>query len=241
MTRLKLRTQYGKSIVIEGLIASGKTVLSHELADGLGEGTLVCTEPDEKGGVNPYLADYYKDAARWSFPMQTHLLGLRYQIHQYAQWHCLSTGGYAVIDRSLPGDVSFAHVQRRLGLMTEKEFATYQQLYHIMLEGVHLPNICIRLLVNPETSLKRIQKRMVDETGRVCEDSVSLEYLQMLDEEITHMVQVLNQQGVVILDVPWDVDRDTPEAREESIKALVSRIDGVAIADPFLDIHRRTI
>jgi deoxyadenosine/deoxycytidine kinase len=229
----------GKVIIVEGIIAAGKSVLSQELSDALGG--IIFTEPDEKGDVNPYLADYYKDAERWSYPMQTHLLGLRYQIHQYAQWHCLSTGGYAVIDRSLPGDVSFAHVQRRMGLMTEKEFNTYRQLYHIMLEGVHLPNICVRLLVNPETSLRRIQKRMRDETGGTCETSVDLGYLKMLDEEITHMVQVLNKQGVVILDVPWDVDRDTKEDREESIRALVSRIEGVCIADPFLDIHRRTV
>lgn len=233
--------QRGKAVIIEGIIASGKSVLTKELANALGENTIHFTEPDEKNNVNPYLGDYYKNPERWAFTIQTHLLGLRYQIHQHAAWHVLTTGGYAVIDRSLPGDVSFAHLQHQLGLMSEIEFDTYSRLYHIMMANVHLPNICIRLLVAPETSMQRITKRMRDESGRTCESTINIQYLRDLDREISHMIRVLQLQGVVVLEVPWDVDRDTPEERAESIKALVHRIEDIQPADPFTDLHRREL
>lgn len=231
----------GKSIIVEGIIASGKSVLTVELAEALGNNTIHFTEPDEKESVNPYLEDYYVTPDRWSFTIQTHLLGLRYQIHQYAAWHVLTTGGYAVIDRSLPGDVSFAHLQRQMGLMTDREFKTYSKLYHIMMANVHLPNVCIRLLVTPETAMQRIAKRMKDETGRTCETRINIQYLKDLDREISHMVGVLQKQGVVVLDVPWDVERETPESRKEAIQGLIHRINDIVPTDPFLDLHRRTM
>lgn len=242
MKPIKLqRNKRGCVVVIEGGIAAGKTVLTQELAAALGDNTIHFTEPDEKEDANPYLGDYYEQPARWAYTIQTHLLGLRFQIHQYAAWHVLATGGYAIIDRSLPGDVSFAHVQNQMGLMTDREFATYSKLYHIMMASVHLPNICVRLLVSPETSMQRIAKRMRDEIGRTCENTINIQYLENLDREISHMVRVLQLQGVIVLEVPWDVDRDTAEDRAESVKALVHRINDIVPADPFIDLHRRSL
>jgi len=230
-----------KVVIVEGLIGSGKTSLSRELGRALGDNTLTLFEPDEKQNANPYLADYYQDPARWAFVMQMHLLQARFRMHMHAQWHVLQGHGHAVLDRSYFGDTAFARLQLRQGMMTPREFETYQSIYHAMTASVLLPNICIRVLVNPEVCNHRISRRMETETGRKCEQAIDLSYLRALDREIDHMVGVLRAQGVVILDVPWDVDRDSPEARKSAVDGLAERIQNIEPPDHFLDLHRRTL
>lgn len=230
-----------KVVIVEGLIGGGKTSLSRELGQALGPKTLTLFEPDEKGGKNPYLADYYEDAQRWSFVFQVHMLQARYRMHLNAQWHAMEGHGHAILDRSFYGDTAFARLQVKGGLMSEREFGTYQSIYHAMTAGVLLPNVCIRVLVSPETCAQRIQKRMEAETGRTCESVIDLDYLRGLDREIEHMVGVLRSQGVTVIDVPWDDDRSTPEARRPVVEALAARIEQLDAPDYFLDLHRRTI
>jgi hypothetical protein len=68
-----------------------------------------------------------------------------------------------------------------------------------------------------------------------------VEYLRGLDREIDHMTQTLRSMGVPVLDVPWDVDRDTLEQRASTVQALAARIEDLCPPDPFLDSHRRTL
>ena len=228
-----------KVIIVEGLIGSGKTTLSRELGQALEALTLF--EPDEKGGGNPYLQDYYEDPARWSFILQVHQLQARYRMHQHAQWHVMQGEGHAVLDRSYFGDTAFARLQAKDGLMSSREFETYSSIYHAMTASVLLPSVCIRVLASPEICNQRVAQRMTIETGRTCESAISLDYLRGLETEIDHMVGVLRNQGVTILDVPWDEDRGSPEERSGAIQALAARIRNLQPPDGFLDLHRRTV
>lgn len=232
--------QRQKVVIVEGLIGSGKTTLSRELGKALGANALTLFEPDEKGGGNPYLADYYGDPARWSFVLQVHQLQARYRMHLQAQWHAMQGFGHAVLDRSYFGDTAFARLQVRMGMMTQREFDTYASIYHAMTASVLLPNVCVRVLASPEVCNQRVAKRMESETGRKCESAIDLNYLRGLEQEIDHMTQTLKQMGVVTLDVPWDVDRDTPEQRQSAVEALARRIESINPQDFFLDLHRRT-
>lgn len=231
----------GKVVIVEGLIGGGKTSLSRELAQSLGPNTLVLFEPDEKNNANPYLSDYYNDPKRWAFTLQVHQLQARYRMHLHAQWHAMQGSGNAVLDRSYFGDTAFARLQHKLGWMTDRELETYSSMYHAMTAQVLLPNICVRVLVSPETCNHRIAKRMESETGRACEQAIDLDYLRDLDHEIDHMVGVLRQQGVAVLDVPWDTDRDSPEARLSAVEGLANRIRSITPPDLFLDMHRRSL
>jgi hypothetical protein len=82
---------------------------------------------------------------------------------------------------------------------------------------------------------------MERETGRRCESAIDLAYLRDLEVEINHMVGVLRNQGVVVLDMPWDVDRDSPEARADAVAALAARIHAIKPINQLLDDHRRTV
>ena len=234
-----------KVVIVEGLIGSGKTTLSRELGEALGSDTLTLFEPDEKedskGASNPYLADYYADPARWSFVLQVHQLQARYRMHLQAQWHALQGYGHAVLDRSYFGDTAFARLQLSDGFMSQREFDTYASIYQAMTANVLLPSVCVRVLAAPEVCERRVARRMQAETGRVCEEAISLDYLRGLEREIDHMVGVLRRQGVPVLDVPWDVDRESAETRKSAVEALAARIKAMTPPDMFLDMHRRAL
>jgi len=161
-------------------------------------------------------------------------------MHLHAQSFVMQGLGHAVLDRSFYGDTAFAHLQLQMGLMEEREFASYADLYDIMTAFVKVPTICLRILTRPEICNERIRRRMELETGRKCEQAIDLEYLKGLEREIDHMVGVLSKRGVAILDVPWDDDKGTPESRRSAVEALASRVRNMATPHPgFLDLHRR--
>ena len=230
-----------KVVIVEGIIGAGKSSVCKELGRALGPDTLMMLEPDEKEGANPYLADFYGNQNRWAFTMQVHLLQARYAMQLNAQWHVLSGNGHAVLDRSYFGDTCFARLQLKNGALGEREFQTYSSIYHNMTSSVMLPSIMVRLLVAPEIAHQRIQRRMQDETGRVCESTIPLKYLKDLDAEISRMAAILRTQGVTVIDIPWDVDRDTTESREVAVMSLAARIAEQEPLDDFLDLHRRTL
>jgi hypothetical protein len=77
--------------------------------------------------------------------------------------------------------------------------------------------------------------------GRLCESTIDLKYLVDLDKQIANMSSILRQQGVSVIDMPWDMDRDTEEQRMFAIRSLAARIAEVEPLDEFLDLHRRTV
>lgn len=230
----------GKVVIVCGIIGSGKSSLSKELAEALGEHTLWLREPDELGG-NPYLSDYYENPKRWAFTMQLALLSHRFSQHEHAQWHSLCTGKHAILDASYWQDTAFARLQLKQGLMTQREFDTYSGIYRAMTASVLYPTACVHIQVTPEVANKRISRRMEKQTGRKCETAIDLDYLRGLETEIGHVLSVLKDKGVPVLEVPWNEDRGTREARHSTVVSLAEKILAIVPSDPFLDLHRRTV
>ncbi len=232
----------GKVVIVEGIIGAGKSSFSKELAYELGNDTLYLQEPDEKDNANPYLANFYEKPERWAYTMQTHLLQARYKMHLHAQWHAMTTGKNAVLDRSYFGDTAFARLQLSMGDMSRDEFDTYQSIYHAMTASVLLPNVCVHLQVEPWVAQQRIIRRMQEQTGRTCEDAIDLQYLKDLKTEEEKVIQALESQGVRILTLDWNEDRSDPVLRQDTIKGIATYIkDYQPPGDMFLDLHRRTI
>lgn len=189
---------------IEGTIGAGKSTLAEMLAAELGAELQV--EPDEKAdnaaGVNPYLASYYQAPERWALTMQIHLMTLRTKQAQDAEF--LSRRGRVVVsDRSLPGDLAFARVQVKRGIMTPAEYDTYVRAYQINLDRACYPDAVLHVTTGPDEALRRVARRMQAQTGRACEAGIPRGYMVDLDAEIKNVLRSIEAQGVPVLRIDW--------------------------------------
>ena len=193
-------------IGISGLIGAGKSTLTRNLVEHLSrDGTpwRACFEPVKE---NPYLTDFYKDIARWTFPMQMFLLAKRFQLHQEVVWDPRhQKGGGVVQDRTIYEDVVFATMHQEDGLMDARDYDTYTSHFNIMRRYLVYPDVIVYLRVPPVVALARIQER-----GRESERGIPLEYLQRLHEGYESFVEEMSRYTVVI-PVDWTEYKPTEE------------------------------
>lgn len=155
-------------IAVAGNIGAGKTTLTSLLSQRLS------WEPFLEGvGDNPYLADFYEDMERWSFHSQVFFLGRRLIHHR----QLLDRPGSTVQDRTVYEDAEvFARNLYLQGLMSERDYATYNELYRAVASILPPPNLVIYLQASVDTLKTRIQKR-----GRSYERNISSGYLEQLN------------------------------------------------------------
>jgi len=175
-------------IVVSGLIGAGKTTLTTQLADALGY-----TARFEPVASNPYLEDFYKDQARWSFPMQMFFLAQRFKAHQEIVWG----GKPAILDRSIYEDTIFARMHYEEGTLDARDWETYISHFHVMQGFLRYPDVILYLNVSPEKALERINLR-----SRDAEAGLPLEYLQKLHKGYEEFVEEMARYTVVI-DLDW--------------------------------------
>jgi deoxyadenosine kinase len=156
-------------IGIAGMIGAGKSTLATALGKHLG--IDVYYEPVED---NEYLADFYEDTKKYAFQTQIYLLNRRFQQHQEIIWK----GRSAVQDRTIYEDSIFAKMLVEVGMMDDRDYRTYQQLFKHMSNFMCRPNLIVYLDVKPDESHRRIAMR-----GRGVESNISLEYLTALYKE----------------------------------------------------------
>lgn len=175
-----------KFIVVAGNIGSGKTTLTRYLSRYLG-----FSPSFESVDGNPYLADFYVDMERWSFPLQIYFLGKRFESHR-----AIVEGTESVIqDRSVYEDCAiFAENLRRTGKMTERDFENYRQIYTIMGNYFRPPDLVVYLKASLDTLKKRIAKR-----GRDYEASIPPAYLAQLNGLYDEWIDGWRQSPVVTL------------------------------------------
>jgi deoxyadenosine kinase len=176
-------------IAISGLIGAGKTTLATSLGEALN--LPVYYEPVKD---NEYLEDFYKDMAKYSFPLQIYLLNKRFQQHQQIIWQ--GCGG--IQDRTIYEDSVFAKMLMQSSLMEERDYRTYLTTFSSMSNFMKKPNVIIHLDVTPEQSLERIKLR-----SRECESSVSLEYLQNLHLAYEDFLKEISQI-IPVIRVDWN-------------------------------------
>lgn len=183
-------------IGIAGLIGAGKSTLA--TAVGKHMGLDVYYEPVED---NEYLADFYRDTARYSFATQIYLLNRRFQQHQEIIWR----GRPAIQDRTIYEDAIFARMLSETGLMEPRDYRTYLGLFRHMSNFMCRPSCIIYLDVKPERSMERIKSR-----ARGVEQGIQLVYLQALYAEYERFVADISKR-IPVIRVDWDQFRDVDE------------------------------
>jgi len=156
-------------IAIAGNIGSGKTTLTKMLAKHYDWKPLF--EPVD---YNPYLEDFYQDMSRWSFNLQIYFLNKRFK-------DVVSIGrtGDAIIqDRTIFEDAKiFAPNLHRMGMMSDRDFDNYTDLFELMMSLVELPDLMIYIRSSIPNLVSQIEKR-----GRDFEKTMRIDYLQGLNE-----------------------------------------------------------
>jgi deoxyadenosine kinase len=192
MTQNDMRTRgpLGNAFIgIAGLIGAGKTTLAKALGEHLH--LDVHYEPVID---NEYLADFYRETARYSFAMQIYLLNRRFQQHQEIIWR----GRGGVQDRTIYEDAIFAKTLRDLGQMEPRDYETYVSLFRNLSNFMCRPNAIVYLDVTPENSLRRIKQR-----SRDCESVVGLDYLHRLYDNYEEFVQDISRL-IPVIRVGWN-------------------------------------
>ena len=172
-------------IAIAGNIGSGKTTLTTLLAKRYG-----WTPRFEPVDNNPYLSDFYADMARWSFNTQIYFLNKRFK--EVVE---ISRSPETVIqDRTIFEDARiFAPNLHAQGLMSDRDFENYTDLFNLMMSLVKLPDLMIYIRSSIPTLVAQIQKR-----GREYEQTMRLDYLQGLERRYEEWISGYKGQLIII-------------------------------------------
>jgi deoxyadenosine/deoxycytidine kinase len=137
-------------IAIAGNIGSGKTTLTKMLAKRFGWNPRF--EPVDN---NPYLADFYVDMERWSFNLQVYFLNKRFK--EVVE---ISKSEDTIIqDRTIFEDACiFAPNLHGMGMMSDRDFANYSDLFDLMISLVDLPDLMIYIRTSVPTLVSHIEK-----------------------------------------------------------------------------------
>ena len=189
-------------IAIEGNIGAGKTTLAHQIANDFNAKKIL-----ERFADNPFLPKFYKDQARYAFPLEMSFLADRYQqiSDDLAQLDLFKD--FIIADYHIFKSLIFAKVT-----VTEEEFRLYRKLFEIIYKEIPKPDLYIYLYQNTNRLLQNIKKR-----GRSYEQDISSDYLDKINQGYFDFIKTHPELNILILDVS---DRDFVKNQSDYIFIL---------------------
>jgi deoxyadenosine/deoxycytidine kinase len=176
-----------KFIAIAGNMGTGKSSLVDFLSC-----TYRIAPFYEPNALNPYLPDFYKDMKRWAFHSQLYFLSNKFRIHQEAD----KTPGVVVQDRTIFEDAEiFATALHEMKYIDPRDWETYRNFYHTILDAIQPPDLMIYLRCSMRTLRRRIKLR-----GREMEQDVPLSYLKRLDRLYEDWISSWSYSEVLVLE-----------------------------------------
>jgi len=175
-------------IAIAGNIGAGKTSLAELIAKHYNWEAHYEDVID-----NPYLDDFYTHMERWSFNLQVYFLKSRFQ-----QLLAFQNNKKTIVqDRTIYEDAFiFAPNLNAMGLMNQRDFKNYRELFDLMESLIEGPDLLIYLRSSIPNLVNKIHKR-----GREYENSISIDYLSRLNERYEAWISTYDKNKMVIIDV----------------------------------------
>ena len=197
-------------IAIAGNIGAGKTSLAELLAKH-----YKWEAHFEDVIDNPYLDDFYNHMERWSFNLQIYFLKSRFQ-----QLLKIKESKKQIIqDRTIYEDAHiFAPNLKAMGLMNQRDFKNYQELFELLESLIKGPDLLVYLRSSIPNLVNKIHKR-----GRDYENSISIDYLSRLNERYEAWISTYDKGEILVIDVD---DLDFVEKKDDFMK-IVSKIDAL--------------
>ncbi|MDN6280339.1 MAG: deoxynucleoside kinase, partial [Psychroflexus sp.] len=194
-------------VAIAGNIGAGKTTLTRLLAKHYK------WEPEFEDVIeNPYLEDFYSDMKRWSFNLQIYFLNSRFrQILDIRE-----SEKDVIQDRTIYEDAFiFAPNLYDMGYMSARDYQNYASLFELMESVTESPDLLIYLRSSVPNLVKQIQSR-----GRDYENSISIDYLNRLNERYNAWINAYDKGKLLIIDVDALNFVDEPEDLGEIINSI---------------------
>ena len=172
-------------IAIAGNIGSGKTTLTKMLAKRYG-----WTPHFEPVDNNPYLNDFYADMQRWSFNLQIYFLNKRFK-----DVVAISQSSDTIIqDRTIFEDARiFAPNLHDMGMMSDRDFDNYSDLFDLMMSLVKLPDLMIYIRSTVPNLVSHIARR-----GRDFEKSIRINYLEGLNKRYEDWIKTYQGHLMIV-------------------------------------------
>lgn len=173
-------------IVIEGNIGSGKTSLTHKIAQDFNAKFIL-----ERFADNAFLPKFYEDQSRFAFPLEMSFLADRYKqlSDDIAQYDLFKE--FVVADYHISKSLTFAKVT-----LPEDEFALYRKFFNVIYKDMQQPDMYVYLYQNTERLLQNIEKR-----GRDYEQNIQPEYLDNISKGYVEFIKSQPNLNVKIIDV----------------------------------------
>ena len=173
-------------IAIEGNIGAGKTTLTNKIAEDFNAKTVL-----ERFAENPFLPKFYKDQARFAFPLEMSFLADRYQqlTDDLAQFDLFKD--FLIADYHIFKSLIFAKVT-----LAEDEFRLYKNLFDIIYKEMPKPDLYIYLYQNTARLLQNIKLR-----GRSYEQDIPAAYLDKINLGYLDYIKSQTTLNVLVIDV----------------------------------------
>lgn len=147
------------------------------------------------------LTQYINNMNRYAYSFQMIMLCKRIQIYYEAQQYS-STGGIAIIDRSILRDMAFARMQKTNGNFTNDEWNTY--LSFLNQEIKFEPAASLFLNCSTQTSVDRIKLTGIDSEI----NGYTIEYLEQLNQAYSEIIHDSNTIRHIIIEWNGSVEME---------------------------------
>jgi deoxyadenosine/deoxycytidine kinase len=178
--------------ILEGNIGAGKSTFL-QLIKKYMKDIDVALEPLHNWQKKVYgqslLTNFYQDAKRWAYSLETFAMICRVKEHIKDQ---AQENQNRIIERSIySGHYCFAVNGYKHGFMSDSEWELYQQWFNFLIPNKCLPpRGFIYLQTNPEVAYKRLKKR-----NRLAEKKISFAYLQQIHDH--HEQFLIDKTGII--------------------------------------------
>ncbi|MFO8067695.1 MAG: deoxynucleoside kinase [Bacteroidales bacterium] len=193
-------------IVIEGNIGAGKTTLSTMLSERY-NGKLILEQFED----NAFLAKFYEDPDKYSFPLELSFLAERYQ--QLKKELTLQNlfHNFTVSDYFINKSLIFARKT-----LNDDEYQLFLKLFTIMNANLPRPDLLVHLYVGVDRLQQNIKKR-----GRSYEQKISDDYLFKIQDSYYEYLKQQQNLRILVLELN---NIDFVE-NEEDFNLILSKIN----------------
>lgn len=192
-------------IAIEGTIGAGKTSLATRLSKESNSRLIL-----EQFEDNDFLPKFYKDPAKYAFPLELSFLAARFQQLR---------DELSVTDLFRPGIISDYFINKSLifarKTLADDEYALYARLFNIINLSLPRPDLLVYLYVSVQRLKSNITKR-----GRPYEQDIKHDYLEKIQSGYFDYLRQQNDMRILIIDTN-DIDFVNVPEHYEMLKNLI--------------------